>query len=88
MYTGDAVFVHICCQLPLEIPGLQRTGTDFVLLDLTGTNVDVPPEMVPHLTSEEIATLTYGSQVQLAAWYTYTALICMLILSKSLWKFF
>jgi hypothetical protein len=44
--------------------------------DFTGTNVDVLPDMLPHLSDEEIATVSYGSKMQLAAWYTYTALIC------------
>jgi hypothetical protein len=45
-------------------------------LDHTGTNVDVLPEMVHLLSDAEVAQISYGSQMQLAAWYTYTALIC------------
>jgi hypothetical protein len=45
-------------------------------IDSTGTNVDVLPDMIPLLTDKEVATIAYGSQIQLAAWYTYTALIC------------
>jgi hypothetical protein len=37
------------------------------LLDFTGTNVDVPPAMVPLLTDKDVATIAYGSQLQLAA---------------------
>lgn len=40
-----------------------------------GTNVDIPPGMVDRLTDEEVAKFKKGSQFQLAAWYTYTALI-------------
>jgi hypothetical protein len=34
------------------------------------------PDVVSLLTDREVATISYGSKAQLAAWYTYTALIC------------
>lgn len=43
-----------------------------------GTNVDVPAALEPGLSDIEVARIVYGSKAQLAAWYTYTALIwCM-----------
>jgi hypothetical protein len=38
--------------------------------------VDVNPDVVSLLTDQEVAKISYGSKAQLAAWYTYTALIC------------
>jgi hypothetical protein len=38
------------------------------------------PDVVSLLTDQEVATISYGSKAQLAAWYTYTALICKLAL--------
>jgi hypothetical protein len=74
-YTGDAVFVHIACQLPYHCSP-DYWPNSIPPSDFTGTNVDVLPDMLPHLSDEEIATVSYGSKMQLAAWYTYTALIC------------
>jgi hypothetical protein len=38
--------------------------------------VDVPLSLVNNLSKEDEASVRWGSKCQLAAWYTYTALIC------------
>ncbi|ORY05371.1 hypothetical protein BCR34DRAFT_633053 [Clohesyomyces aquaticus] len=54
---------------------------DAVLVDIVyhaGSNVDVPPGMLDCLTDSETNVIRRGSKNQLAAWYTYNALVwCM-----------
>ncbi|KAL5114147.1 hypothetical protein ACEQ8H_007944 [Pleosporales sp. CAS-2024a] len=59
---------------------LMYTGDAFLvhICYKTGTNVDVAPDVVPFLSDTEVDRISFGSKAQLAAWYTYTALIwCM-----------
>jgi hypothetical protein len=44
--------------------------------DHKGTNVDISPDVVDLLSDSEVDQLRQGSQAQIAAWYTYTGLIC------------
>jgi hypothetical protein len=47
-----------------------------IIEDYTGTNVEASVvQQTRTLTPDEIRTYTFGSQEQLAAWYSYTALI-------------
>lgn len=51
---------------------------DAVTVDIcyrTGQNVDITAADLPDLTQSRIDRLTYGSKMQLTAWYSYTALI-------------
>ncbi|GME58533.1 transcriptional regulatory protein [Neofusicoccum parvum] len=65
----------------VTIMTLAMYTMDAALVDICyrdGTNVDVPPSSINGLTDSEIDRLRYGSKMQLAAWYSYTALIwCM-----------
>ncbi|KAH8647028.1 hypothetical protein BGZ60DRAFT_329442, partial [Tricladium varicosporioides] len=60
LFTMDAATVHIICKIK----------------DFTGTNVEasVVQKTTP-LTDAEIRAYTFGSQEELLAWYSYTALI-------------
>jgi hypothetical protein len=75
MYTGDAFLVHICCKLADAV----ACETVLIIVDHDGTNVDVPAATIPLLSDNQVEIITRGSKAQLAAWYTYTALICKLL---------
>ncbi|OJD30811.1 transcriptional regulatory protein [Diplodia corticola] len=65
----------------MTITTLAMYTCDAAFVDICyrcGTNVDVPPATIDGLTDPERERLRYGSKMQLAAWYSYTALIwCM-----------
>ncbi|EKG12260.1 hypothetical protein MPH_10565 [Macrophomina phaseolina MS6] len=65
----------------VTIMTLAMYTMDAALVDICyrdGTNVDVSEAAIDQLTDAEIDRLAYGSKMQLAAWYSYTALIwCM-----------
>jgi len=76
-FTMDAATVHIICETSI-CNKVQNKFTDHVE-DFTGTNVEASQlQKTRTLTASEIDTYSFGSKEQLAAWYSYTALIwCM-----------
>ncbi|ORY62398.1 uncharacterized protein BCR38DRAFT_301466, partial [Pseudomassariella vexata] len=62
---------------------------DAVLVDIlywTGTNVDVATGAISSLSDSVVRELEYGSKVQLAAWYSYTALLWSIKVSHLFFK--
>lgn len=75
LYTADAVLVDLACK-PLSGDPLSVLVLTRRFQDNKGTNVDIPGDVVDLLTDDEVRRITAGSKAQIAAWYTYTGLIC------------
>jgi hypothetical protein len=72
LYTMDAATVHIICKLS----SISASSFIDIKKDYAGTNVEASVAQTTRtLTAAEIRAYTFGSQEQLVAWYSYTALI-------------
>ncbi|KAE8393467.1 hypothetical protein BDV23DRAFT_191650 [Aspergillus alliaceus] len=68
-FQGDDYFAFLAIAL------LTMDGVTVHLSYVLGTNLEIPHALHNQLTPEQYSSVVAGSKAELAAWYSYTALI-------------
>ncbi len=76
LYTMDQTLVHFVCTWCSFAPA--NPVSCLQAQDMTGTILEIPPDVANKLSPSQAATFIHGSKCELAAWYSYTGLIWVL----------